>query len=57
MDWSFLIGDYSGPLSIGWAKDGDEIIIKIRVPPGAQIDAPESIRIVVSDDSEIPVAA
>lgn len=57
MDWSVLIGNYDGPISIGWSKDGDELIIKIQVSPGAKIDVPESIRIVVRDDFDLPTAA
>jgi hypothetical protein len=57
MDWSVLIGDYAGPLSIGWSNVGDELIIKIQVLPGEQIDVPASIRVVVKDDFEIPEAA
>lgn len=56
-DWSVLIGDYAGPLKVGWSKDGDELIIKIQVPPGATIDVPESIRIVVTADFVMPTAA
>jgi hypothetical protein len=58
MDWSVLIGDYAGPLSIGWSKDDNgELIIKIRVPLGASIDVPDSIRVVATDDLDPPVAA
>lgn len=57
MDWSVLIGDYAGPLKVGWSKDGDEVIIKIQVPPGAAIEVPESIRVVVTADFVVPTAA
>jgi hypothetical protein len=57
--WSVLFGDYgnySGPLSIGWGQEDGELIIRIHIPPGTNIDVPDSIRVVVTEDFEIPQA-
>ena len=54
MDWSPLIKDYDGPLSVGWALDNGELVIRVRLPLGTKINLPASVRVIVSDDFETP---
>lgn len=56
MDWSALIGNYDGPLSVGWSLQDGKLVIRIHVLPGATIEVPDSIPVIVHDDFEVPQA-